>query len=644
MRSLSAVRPHLCHWQRLGGGSQSWPALVRLSLIMAAAVWFSGLGGPPGWLSSSAATAVQETVADPKVAQLKAHLDAAETAYRGQDAAQMTEHVNAAIQVLEQILAAAQRSDVPEVRNQHKRLVAAHRILRNLKLKPDALPQMKFNFVEPGAADPAMQVAPVSFQNAIAPLLANKCGRCHVNQASGGVQFASASDLSALVFPGDPVRSYLYEIVENDTMPQGNNKLTADEKSLLKLWIEQGGKLDPGQADFDLRTVAATPPDAAGGGMPEVPRATESDTVFFSRDIAPLLVASCQGCHLQTNQVRNGLSLDNFTRLLQGGGAGPLLAPGEPENSLLIKKLRGMADGQRMPLNRPAWSDEQIELISTWIREGAKYDGLDPTESTVELVERSRLSRLGVAEINALREQQLLQAWRLALVDQPYQQGQTDHFLWIAGAQVDSSQIEAWLKSAEQEYQRRRQAMNVQPNNAYAGGKILILIPESNYDFSEMSKLLSRREVNAQRRGYWQTSMTGPYLVLAASLSDPQIQELLPNWIGSAMVANLAPGLPAWFCDSLSLALSDGGRGRERGPAADATGFSADQIRRWLGGQLPLAEKEGLDQAMAAAWRKQRQRLPELLERLQQGERLETVLQVPSAAALVEFIGSALQR
>jgi len=580
---------------------------------------------------------------DPKVAQLKAHLDAAETAYRAQDVSQLTEHVNAAIQVLEQILAAAQRSDVPEVRNQHKRLVAAHRILRNLKAKPDALPQMKFNFVEPGAVDPAMQVAQVSFQNAIAPLLANKCGRCHVSQSSGGVQFVSATDLSALVFPGDPVRSYLYEIVENDTMPQGNNKLTADEKSLLKLWIEQGGKLDPGQADFDLRTVAATPP-AAAGDSPEIPRATEADTVFFSRDIAPLLVASCQGCHLQTNQVRNGLSMDNFTRLLQGGGAGPLLVPGNPDDSLLIKKLRGMADGQRMPLNRPAWSDQQIELVSTWIREGAKYDGFDPTEPTFELVERSRLSRLGIAEINTLREQQLLQAWRLALVDQPYQQGQTEHFLWIAGAQVDSAKIDAWLKSAEQAYQRRRQAMNVQPNNAFAGGKILVLIPESNYDFSEMSKLLSRREVNTQRRGYWQSTLMGPYLVLAATLSDQQMEELLPNWVGSAMVANLAPGLPVWFCDSLALALSDGVRGRERGPAADAPGFSADQIRRWLGGQLPLAEKEGLDQALATAWRKQRQRLPELLTRLQQGERLETVLQVPSATALVEFISSALQR
>lgn len=611
---------------------------------LCAALWLcGGLGGLTLGPTRLLAMPIQETMADPKVAQLKAHLDAAETAYRGQDVAQLTEHVNAATQVLEQILAAAQRSDVPEVRNQHKRLVAAHRILRNLKAKPDALPQMKFNFVEPGADAPQMEATRVSFQNVIAPLIANKCGRCHVSQASGGTQFTSAAELSAHVFPGDPSRSYLYELVANDTMPQGNNKLTADEKQMLKRWIEQGGQLDPGLTDFDLRTVAATPP-AAAGELPEIPRATESDTVFFSRDVAPLLVASCQGCHLQTNQVRNGLSLDNFTRLWQGGGAGPLLVPGNPDDSLLIKKLRGMSDGQRMPLNRPAWSDEQIELVNTWIREGAKYDGLDPNEPTFELVERGRLSRLGIAEINGLREQQLQQAWRLALVDQPYQQGQTEHFMWIAGAQVDTTKIDAWLKSAEQEYGRRRESLNLQPNHAYAAGKILLLIPESNYDFSEMSKLLSRREVNTQRRGYWQSTLMGPYLVLAATLSDQQVQEHLPSWVGSAMVANLAPGLPGWFCDSLALALSDRGRGRERGLPAAETSYSADQIRRWLGGQLPLAEKEGLDQAVAAAWRKQRQRLPELLARLQQGERLETALQVPSAAAWVEFIGSATQR
>lgn len=47
--------------------------------------------------------------------------------------------------------------------------------------------------------------------------------------------------------------------------------------------------------------------------------------------------------------------------------------PGAPDRSYLVRKIEGAPGivGQRMPRGRPPLSEEQIQLIRTWIAEGA---------------------------------------------------------------------------------------------------------------------------------------------------------------------------------------------------------------------------------------------------------------------------------
>lgn len=585
--------------------------------------------------------AAQDPPASIKVTQLKAHLDAAETAYRAQDVGKLTEHVNAAIAVLEEIVQATRKEDVPEIRNQHKRLVAAHRILKTAKAKPNPLPQLKFNYVESDPAGSDMGGNRVSFQTTIAPLIAQKCGNCHVRESRGDTSLATAADLANHVFPGDSSRSYLFEIVDNNTMPPNNNKLTDDEKKTLKQWIDEGGQLDPGQTMFDLRPLVQP---AQPANMPEVPRATENDTVFYSKHIAPLLAESCNGCHIQANNLRGGLSLENFNRMLRGGDTGALVVPGNPDESLLIKKLKGTADGQQMPINRPKWSDEQIQLVSTWIREGARFDALDPEQSVIDLAQRSVIESLTPEQMNQKREELLLKNWKLAMVDQPFQQGQSEHFLWIAGDKVDAKRIEQWIKIAEQEYTQRQATLAIEPTNAYSQGRIALFVPGSNYDYTEFAKMLRRREVAGTERGYWSQTIEGPYIVLSPSLNDEQISEQLPQWIGAAMVANLAPSLPAWFCESVALTLGENRRGRPRpGTGTAWTGASAENVQRWMEGRLDAGTKEAFDQAAAATWKKQRQQLKEILKQVQSGQRLESLLQARSGGTVAAFVTVLLQ-
>ena len=91
-----------------------------------------------------------------------------------------------------------------------------------------------------------------------------------------------------------------------------------------------------------------------------------STCVNFSTEIKPLF-SSCTGCHGGSN----GLSLSTYTSLMIGGNSGAVVTPGDGSGSLLVKKLRGTTSGSQMPKNQDPLDDATINLIETWIDEGA---------------------------------------------------------------------------------------------------------------------------------------------------------------------------------------------------------------------------------------------------------------------------------
>jgi hypothetical protein len=89
-------------------------------------------------------------------------------------------------------------------------------------------------------------------------------------------------------------------------------------------------------------------------------------TISFREDISPLLRRGCAMCH--GGQV--GLYVDSYDTLMAGSSRGKVIVPGDPEESVLLQRLRGEVQ-PRMPLNRPSMSEEEIAVIETWILEGA---------------------------------------------------------------------------------------------------------------------------------------------------------------------------------------------------------------------------------------------------------------------------------
>jgi hypothetical protein len=96
---------------------------------------------------------------------------------------------------------------------------------------------------------------------------------------------------------------------------------------------------------------------------------------FFEKKIRPVLVEQCYKCHSATaKKVKGGLLLDTRDGVRKGGDSGPVVVPGKPADSLLLKALR-YEDTQMPPDGR--LPERVVADFETWIKQGA----LDPRDA-----------------------------------------------------------------------------------------------------------------------------------------------------------------------------------------------------------------------------------------------------------------------
>ena len=99
-----------------------------------------------------------------------------------------------------------------------------------------------------------------------------------------------------------------------------------------------------------------------------------ADDEFFESRIRPLLIARCQGCHATlTGRTSGGLALDSRQGWQTGGDSGPVIVPGDPEASLLLRAVKHADGVAAMPPEDAglALTAAEIADLSAWIAAGA---------------------------------------------------------------------------------------------------------------------------------------------------------------------------------------------------------------------------------------------------------------------------------
>jgi len=109
-----------------------------------------------------------------------------------------------------------------------------------------------------------------------------------------------------------------------------------------------------------------------------------SKAVSYSKDVKPVITDSCLECHDGKGEgsEESGLILNTYDDLMRGTKFGQVVVPGDSESSTLYRLIAHKADPKiHMPPHtkdtlaskiKTPLSDKQIEIVKTWIDQGAK--------------------------------------------------------------------------------------------------------------------------------------------------------------------------------------------------------------------------------------------------------------------------------
>jgi hypothetical protein len=135
---------------------------------------------------------------------------------------------------------------------------------------------------------------------------------------------------------------------------------------------------------FPQRPVSAAAKPEAPKEKPSGEDAREASITpdqekFFEAKIRPVLATQCGKCHASTaEKLRGGLRLDSREALRLGGESGPAIAPGNPDESLLVRAIRYRDDELRMP-PKTRLPDAVVADFEAWVKMGAPDPRTAPT-------------------------------------------------------------------------------------------------------------------------------------------------------------------------------------------------------------------------------------------------------------------------
>jgi hypothetical protein len=191
--------------------------------------------------------------------------------------------------------------------------------------------------------------------------------RCHGAKAkkadldlSTPAGIAKGGESGVVVVPGKPDESSLFEKVhEGEMPPDKKGRFSTAEVDTIRRWIEAGAATsEPGEAV----------------------ESTSASVTITQHDVIPILLRRCTACHGPKRQEAN-LDLRTRKAILRGGKSGPAIVPGDPEKSLLIRRIRSKEMPPRdrlVEVSIKVIDESETETLIRWIAAGAPEVPVEP--------------------------------------------------------------------------------------------------------------------------------------------------------------------------------------------------------------------------------------------------------------------------
>ncbi len=125
----------------------------------------------------------------------------------------------------------------------------------------------------------------------------------------------------------------------------------------------------------------------AGGLLLPLSLAAADAEISFEKDVRPILKAHCFQCHGEAGKTEGKVDLRLRRFLLQQAEEGPVMVPGHPEQSLLLKLVKA----GEMPKSEKKLTVAEVSILERWIAAGAPTLRAEPEQvPTVFFTEEDR--------------------------------------------------------------------------------------------------------------------------------------------------------------------------------------------------------------------------------------------------------------
>lgn len=217
-------------------------------------------------------------------------------------------------------------------------------------LGQDKIEQIRI-WIEQGALDNACvgeecDTTDVTYPGSVVPIFEKYCLGCHSGATPSGNLDLTDYDQVAFIAENGILVGAIRHLPGYSAMPQGGEQLDECLIRTIEIWIED--------TTFS---------------QPEPPHPCDPDTVYFEKDLLPILQSACAqpGCHDAT--ASDGIRLDSYAAVI----ASDIIRPDDPVDSEMYEVITETDPDKRMPPPpQDPLSDDRKQLILKWISQGGQ--------------------------------------------------------------------------------------------------------------------------------------------------------------------------------------------------------------------------------------------------------------------------------
>src|SRR5690349_10668937 len=100
---------------------------------------------------------------------------------------------------------------------------------------------------------------------------------------------------------------------------------------------------------------------------------TKEDKIDYSTQVKPIINKNCITCHGGVRAKGNFSLLFREEALAKTKSGKYAIVPGDPGNSEMIRRITLNDPDERMPYHHEPLSNEEINILTTWIKQGAQW-------------------------------------------------------------------------------------------------------------------------------------------------------------------------------------------------------------------------------------------------------------------------------